>query len=167
MEKSLPITIALLFVGFVLNAQTAYDKKLQSLYKYTVPQAKVIELKSKLASNQKLILLDTRSPGEYKVSHIPGATLVDYDNFNLKAVEDIDRDAEVIVYCTVGYRSERIGEKLQGMGFTNVKNLYGGIFQWANEEGPLLNDKNVPTDSVHTFSRRWSQWLQRGIKVYE
>ncbi len=127
----------------------------------------MFELKTKFESNKNLILLDTRSPEEYNVSHIPGATLIDYDNFDPKSVEKIDRDAEVIVYCSVGYRSERIGEKLQDMGFTNVKNLYGGIFQWVNEEGPLLNDKNLPTDSVHTYSRRWSQWLDRGVKVYE
>jgi len=117
-------------------------------------------------SGQRVILLDTRSPEEYTVSHIPGASLIDYDKFKSADVQKLDRSAEIIVYCSVGYRSERIGEKLQEMGFTNVKNLYGGIFQWANEGQTLLNKNSLPTDSVHTYNKRWSEWLKRGIKVY-
>jgi len=52
------------------------------------------------------------------------------------------------------------------MGFTNVRNLYGGIFEWVNEGGEIRNSKNQPTDSVHTYSKSWSIWLEKGIKVY-
>lgn len=163
------IYISLIFsivVGFVLKAQTAYDKKLQSLYSNTVPQVKPSEVQVQMRTNGKIILLDTRSPEEYQISHIPGATFIDYKKFAPSDVQYIDRNAEVIVYCTVGYRSEKVGEKLLDMGFTNVKNLYGGIFQWANEGRLLLNRKNQPTDSVHTYSWWWSSWLERGVKVH-
>ena len=79
----------------------------------------------------------------------------------------IDKDQEVIVYCSVGYRSERLGERLQKMGFENVKNLYGGIFDWKNQGNNIVNENNLETDSVHTYNKAWSQWLYKGIKVYE
>ncbi|MEQ8364679.1 MAG: rhodanese-like domain-containing protein [Cyclobacteriaceae bacterium] len=167
MEKKAFILLAFVFVALSgLQAQTAYDKKLESLYKNTVPQIKPSDVKLKMEEGKQIVLLDTRSPEEYNVSHLPGARFVDYKAFQSKDVIQIDKNAEIVVYCTVGYRSERIGEKLLDMGFTNVKNLYGGIFQWANEERLLWDIRNQPTDSVHTYSRSWSSWLQHGIKVY-
>jgi len=167
MEKKIFSLLALVFILIpALQAQTAYDKKLESLYKNTVPQIDPAEVKRKKEEGKQIIILDTRSPEEFAVSHLPDAKFVDYKRFKAEDVQDIDKNAEVVVYCTVGYRSERIGEKLLDMGFTDVKNLYGGIFQWANEERPLLNKNDQPTDSVHTYSRSWSSWLQHGIKVY-
>ncbi|MEP2670316.1 MAG: rhodanese-like domain-containing protein [Cyclobacteriaceae bacterium] len=167
MEKKIFSLLALVFILIpALQAQTAYDKKLESLYKNTVPQINPAEVKRKKDEGKQIIILDIRSPEEYAVSHIPDAKFVDYKEFKTEDVRNIDKDAEVVVYCTVGYRSERIGEKLLDMGFTNVKNLYGGIFQWTNEGRMLLNKRNQPTDSVHTYSWWWSSWLERGVKVY-
>lgn len=166
METKIRLIVIFLLLGGWVSAQTAYDQKLQSLYENSVPQIKADELKEKLGSKQKLVLLDTRSHEEFKVSHIPGATFIDYDRFSVNDVIRFGKNAEVIVYCTVGARSENIGEKLLKMGFTNVKNLYGGIFQWVNEDGVVLNMNNHPTDSVHTYSQSWSKWLNKGIKVH-
>ncbi len=155
----------LLLLSIIVSAhgQQAFDEKMNSLYKRTVPLIKASQLKEK--SN--VILLDTRSPEEFKVSHIAGAQMIDYDNFKMTDVESIDKNAEVIVYCSVGYRSERIGERLQKIGFTNVKNLYGGIFDWKNQDLEVLNKNEQSTDSVHTYNRAWSKWLYKGIKVYD
>lgn len=165
MAKKVSVFLIIFVVASIAAlAQSAFDKKLKSLYKNTVPQIEAEAIKPKIGKG--VVLLDTRSEEEYRVSHIPGAALVNYDKFNSKDVQQIDRQAEVIVYCTVGYRSERIGEKLLEMGFTNVKNLYGGIFNWVNEEGTLINNLDQPTDSVHTYSKSWSPYLERGVKVY-
>lgn len=136
---------------------------MQSLYSNTVPLIKAEELLNKV---QDVYLLDTRAPEEFQVSHIAGARLIDYDNFKLKQVKDIPKSAEVIVYCSVGYRSERIGEKLQKAGFENVQNLYGGIFDWKNQGLAVVNKQEIPTDSVHTYNKKWGQWLYEGIKVF-
>ncbi len=159
------LSLFFLTIGSILTvySQKTFDEKMNSLYKRTVPLIGTLELKEK--SN--VILLDTRSPEEFEVSHIEGAQMIDYDNFKKTDVKNIDKNAEVIVYCSVGYRSERIGEKMQKMGFTNVKNLYGGIFDWKNQDQEVLNKKDQPTDSIHTYNRAWSQWLYKGIKVYE
>lgn len=163
MNKIFPLFVTMLVYIFPSCGQTTYEEKLKSLYRNTVPLIKPDELKK----NEDAVILDIRSPEEYEVSHIAGAEMIDYDRFKSKDVAKLDKNKEVIVYCSVGYRSERIGEKLQKMGFTNVKNLYGGIFEWKNQGNEVVNQKAVPTDSVHTYNKAWSRWLKQGIKVYE
>ncbi len=156
--------LTLLMPGF---AQSDFDKMLDTMYKKTVPLISPAELQQLLSNDQKIVVLDIRSEKEFVVSHIEGAELIDYDTFNKKKVKDFDKNAKVIVYCSVGYRSERIGEKLQKMGFSDVQNLYGGIFMWKNEDHKVVDPKGINTDYVHTFNKAWSKWLKNGIKVYE
>lgn len=165
MEKKVRLSIVFLLLAAFVMAQSAYDDLLKTVYKNTVPQIKAAELRKKIQMEQNLVILDTRSSEEFEVSHIPGASLVDYDNFKPQEVIRYDKNSKVIVYCTVGARSENIGEKLLELGFTDVENLYGGIFQWVNEDGPIVNKNNQPTDSVHTYSWLWSHWLKKGVKV--
>ncbi len=163
MKKYLPPFLLLLFSTLTSCGQKTFDEKMESLYSNTVPLIKADSLNSRLNN---VVILDTRAEQEYKVSHIEGARFVDYDNFKPKDVKDIRKDQEIIVYCSVGYRSERVGEKLQKAGYTNVKNLYGGIFGWKNEGFEVVGQNNEPTDSVHVYNRLWGKWLFKGIKVY-
>lgn len=149
------------------NAQTDFDKKINSLLSGSVPQIHCEELKAKIENHENIILLDTRTKEEYEVSKIKDARFIDYDDFDAAMVKDISKDEEIIVYCSVGYRSEKIGEKLQKMGYTNVLNLYGGIFDWKNKNNEVLNGTKQATDSVHTYNKNWSKWLFNGVKVYE
>lgn len=147
-------------------SQITYDEKLKSLYKNTVPTIQSDELEDLIEENKDLVILDIRSAEEFNVSHLPGAIFIDYDNFTSRALEGVSKNDEVIVYCSVGYRSERIGEKMQEMGFNKVRNLYGGIFKWKNDGRNVVNLHQSVTDSVHTYNKKWSQWLEKGIKVY-
>ncbi|HRX01390.1 MAG TPA: rhodanese-like domain-containing protein, partial [Cyclobacteriaceae bacterium] len=110
MDKKIAICLIFVIGWTFSNAQKTYDDKLSSLYKNTVPQIKPSVLRSKISEGQHPVILDTRSPEEYKVSHLPNAKFIDYDDFDGDMVKGLDKNKEVIVYCTVGYRSERIGE---------------------------------------------------------
>jgi len=145
--------------------QMTFEEKLESLYKKSVPLIGDTELKD--ISDNEVYILDTRSEEEFEVSHIQGAQFVDYKSFEIEDVKSIPKDATVIVYCSVGYRSERIGEKMLESGYENVNNLYGGIFNWKNNGHQVVNNLNLPTDSVHTYNKRWSKWLEKGVKVYD
>lgn len=105
------------------------------------------------------LLLDSRNRDEYEISHIEGARWIGFNNFDVGDFDDIDRETPIVVYCSVGKRSEIIGEKLEKVGFKNVANLRGGIFQWANESRPLV-DADGPTKNVHPYSRKWGKWLE-------
>ena len=154
-----------LLISLSACGQQTFEQKLEGMYRQTVPLMQPSALDS-LRQAKFVVLLDTRSPEEYKVSHLPSAQFVNYDTFRPEDISDIPTDAEVVVYCAVGYRSERVGEQLQQAGYQNVHNLYGGIFAWKNRGYPVVNPQGQVTDSVHTYNRRWSRWLKRGVKVW-
>lgn len=144
----------------------AYAALLRTMYKHSVPTVSAAELDRLRQQQPALAVLDTRTAAEYRVSHLPGARFLDYDAFTAAAVRDLPREQPVVVYCSVGVRSERIGEQLRALGFRDVRNLYGGIFQWSNEARPLV-DAQGPTRRVHPYSALWGAWLTRGEKAYE
>jgi rhodanese-related sulfurtransferase len=139
----------------------AYKTMLKSLLSHTVRELSVEEAKKQ----SKAVFLDAREPNEYKVSHIPGSYPVGYDHFNLHQLPPFPKDTPIIVYCSVGYRSEKISEQLLQAGYSNVANLYGGIFEWVNQNQPVVNQQG-PTQQVHAFNRSWGVWLKKGEKVY-
>ena len=111
------------------TANHAFDSMLQDLLSHSVPELSV----SDCPSPSEAVFLDARAKSEYEVSHISGATWIGFTAFQKKALKQIDKDAPIVVYCSVGYRSEKITEKLRNMGYKNVSNLYGGIFAWKNQ----------------------------------
>lgn len=162
MRRTLSICFFLCFVGIPVYAQSlAYKTMLNGLYDKDFP---LVYLNQKeLLRNS--ILLDTREKEEYEVSHIQGAKWVGYDTFSLESVKNIPKDQPIIVYCSVGARSQDIGKRLQKAGFSQVYNLYGGIFHWVNEENPVfVGSQN--TNRIHTYNAVWSIWVNRGEKVY-
>lgn len=145
-----------------------YDQQLNLLYSNSVPRIQPDTLSKWMQQHSdSLIVLDIRSEEEYAVSHIREARFVDYESFEPSRLADLDTTRKVVVYCSVGYRSERVGEKLGNLGFDEVYNLYGGIFQWKNQGYEVVNPGGNVTDSVHTYNRRWGKWLEKGVKVYE
>lgn len=116
-----------------------------------------------------IILLDSREKKEFKTSHLENAICVGYDFFDLDSIQPKlpNKNSKIVVYCSLGIRSEDVAEKLKKVGYTNVYNLYGGIFEWKNNDLEVLNSHEKPTDSIHTFSKAWSKWLKKGVKIYE
>ncbi len=150
-----------MFAGLAACAQnTDLDKEVKKLYKNTVPVARNAQVSTNV------IVLDTREKAEFDVSHLPRARWVGYDDFDLKRVANISKKDTIIVYCSIGYRSERVGEKLKKAGYTNVYNLYGGIFNWKNTNGVVVNSTNDTTEKVHCYSKSWGRFLTKGQKVY-
>lgn len=166
--KTYIFIIVILSISTIAIAQRPddYHEQLDGLINKTVPLIRAGELSSEMEQDDGIYLLDTREKEEYNVSHIAGADCVGYDNFRMRSVKDIPRDATVVVYCSLGVRSEKVGEKLTEAGFTDVRNLYGGIFEWVHEEQPVISKKGDTTRKVHAFNEEWSRWLYKGEKVY-
>ncbi|OYX22393.1 MAG: thiosulfate sulfurtransferase [Algoriphagus sp. 32-45-6] len=80
-------------------------------------------------------------------------------------VLELEKNKPVLIYCTVGARSQEIGKKLKAAGFSQVYNLYGGIIHWANEGRPVYHQGKI-TNRIHTYSQPWGIWLKKGEKVY-
>ncbi len=104
------------------------------------------------------LLLDVRTAEEYAISHLPNARRLDpkTDRFDL----GVPKDAPIVAYCAVGYRSSGIAQRLEKAGFKNVWNLEGSIFKWANEDRPLVRGDGSAAEKVHPFSRFWSKLVK-------
>jgi rhodanese-related sulfurtransferase len=134
----------------------AFDQKVINTIRFSVPVISVDELNDK---KQKLRIFDARERAEYDVSHIPGAVFVGYQQFNQKIFDALPKDTPIVLYCSIGYRSEKIGEKLLKQGFTKVYNLYGSIFEWVNKGYPVVNPQGTTIAKVHTYNKDWSRWV--------
>jgi len=111
-------------------------------------------------------ILDTRELKEYNTSHLKSARHIGYNTFKYRDLKKtLAPKKTIVVYCTIGYRSEKIGEKLLKKGYT-VYNLYGGILQWKNDNNTVIDNSNTITNKVHCFDVTWSKWLINGEKVY-
>ncbi len=154
-----------LFISVKGIGQEGIDETLLKWNKESVPYISV----GQLASDQEVLLLDTRKREEFLVSHLQNAVWVGYKEFNMDSLlrRVPDRNTAIVVYCSVGVRSETIGEKLQKRAYTNVKNLYGGIFEWKNQGNPVFDMEGKETENVHAFSKRWGRLLTAGVKIYD
>jgi len=139
-----------------------FNNRLELLLSFSVP---VIDVNDLAETKDNYLLLDAREMEEYEVSHIEGAEYIGYDYPRFEMLNDIPKDQPIVLYCSIGYRSEKLGEKLKKQGFTNVQNLYGSIFEWTNEGLPLVDKNGKPTDKIHTYNKKWSKWVKKSDKV--
>lgn len=166
MKSTLFFTI-ILFFGFSSVAQETLNEVLKKHNKNAIPYISATELRMN-QSNNNVTILDSRELNEYQVSHIESAILVGYDTFSMDSISNTiqNKETPIVVYCTLGIRSEMIAAKLQKAGYTNVKNLYGGICEWKNKEYKVIDSTQKTTNNIHTFSKEWSKWLLNGYPVY-
>lgn len=92
------------------------------------------ELKKRLDANEQPNLVDVREPAEHMEFNI-GGTLLPLGNILAMATEEIDslKNEEVICYCRSGKRSMQAAMMLESLGFSNVKNLTGGMLDWQEK----------------------------------
>ncbi|TVP66213.1 MAG: rhodanese-like domain-containing protein [Leptolyngbya sp. LCM1.Bin17] len=118
------------------------------------PQRLALQLQQGSADSP--LLLDARTAEEFAVSHLPQA----HHTPTLEAALALDLAPQqpIVVYCSVGYRSARLAAQLQQQGFTQVQNLIGSLFSWANQGRPLQQDGQV-TRAVHPYNPVWGLLL--------
>ena len=134
----------------------AFDKQVSELIHFSIPLLSVEDLNQNLSD---YIVFDTREKEEYLVSYIEGAKYLGYKEFDASVIENLPKDSKIVLYCSVGYRSEKIGEKLIAMGFENVYNLFGSIFEWANRGYKVVDIHGQETKKIHVYNQNWSKWL--------
>jgi len=157
-------SLLLLITSACMPQQEQFNIVVDQLLSGSVPTIQPEEVND---ASDSVIILDTRSAAEYSVSHIAGAQFVNYDELDEAQLNSLDKNRPVLVYCTVGYRSEKVGEQLQKLGFKKVYNLYGGLIQWKNAGRQVVNADGIPTDSIHGYSPAWGRWILNGVPVYE
>jgi rhodanese-related sulfurtransferase len=142
---------------------SAYNLTLKTLLSHSVPEVTVPQVRTM----NDVLLLDAREWTEYQVSHLKNAMFVGYDQFDMDRLKLVSKNQKIVVYCSVGYRSEKIADKLKQAGYTNVSNLYGGIFEWVNQGNTVVDAHGGVTENIHAYSKTWGVWLNKGVKVYD
>jgi rhodanese-related sulfurtransferase len=90
------------------------------------------------AKEKKVIVLDVRTPEEFKAGHLKGAFNADFNGKEFaKAVAELDKEATVVVHCQAGGRSKRSLPKLKELGFRNLVHLDGGFGDWEAAGFPV------------------------------
>ena len=164
--KKILICLSVLAVVIVSIAQvqkTSFNRMLKLMLSSSTP---TIDVPQAALGASTYIFLDARERKEFDVSHIPNARYVGVSEFNMSSVADLPKNKAIVVYCSIGKRSEDLTLKLQKAGFTNVRNLYGGIFEWVNQGHKVHDINNKATTNVHAYNKFWGKWLERGTKIY-
>jgi phage shock protein E len=118
MKKNLLLFI-ILFSAVLSYAQQTQEKPVVDSVKISTKLIKKIK-------KGKVILVDVRTPEEYKSGHLQYAQNIDYKKGDFKTqVEKLDKNKPVYLYCRSGNRSEKSVEILKNLGFVNVYNIGG------------------------------------------
>lgn len=97
----------------------------------------VQQLKEKLDRGEPIVLLDVRRPDELAVAKLPYTNWIEMRELD-ERMHELDKDAEIIVYCHSGARSARATQALRKAGHSKAKNLAGGIDAWSDEIDPSI-----------------------------
>lgn len=105
------------------------------------PEISADELAKRMNADDKPLILDVRSPEEYKAGHLIGATLIPFKEISDRIAElGDDKSREIVVYCQSGRRAGIAEKTLRKAGFTNVLHLKGDWGQWSAEKRPFIKE---------------------------
>jgi rhodanese-related sulfurtransferase len=110
------------------------------------------------------VVLDARTQDEYAVSHLEGAVQIDPYKPSLRPLRGFSKDTAIVVYSSVGYRGARVADFLARQGYSQVYNLEGGQFRWANERRPVFR-QDRPTAEVHPYNPTWGLLLESQYRI--
>jgi adenylyltransferase/sulfurtransferase len=97
----------------------------------------VVDVKQKLERADNFTLIDVREPHEYQIARIPGAKLIPLGDLP-KRVSELNPEAEYVMHCKSGARSQKAVDLLKEKGFKNVRNMTGGILAWSDKVDPTV-----------------------------
>jgi rhodanese-related sulfurtransferase len=161
-------SVSSFFFGLFGISWESVDEKIQREFPGVQTVSADVLLRRYEAPGAKLpIIIDVREDGEFLVSHLDDALHLENAESisNVIAERGLSKDTEIIVYCSVGYRSASVAADLQERGFTQVLNLEHSLFEWANKGYPMTSASGS-TDKVHPFNKAWSVLVDESLHAY-
>ena len=102
-----------------------------------MPVISALELKTRLDSGDKIVLLDVRETFEWDIARIPGSKLIPLGELASR-MSELDSADEMVLICKIGPRSATAIRELQKAGFSKLFNLEGGIRAWSEDVDPSV-----------------------------
>ena len=100
-----------------------------------------------------LVFIDARSEEERAISTLPSALSLEAFRLRLEKYPQL-KDSDLIVYCTIGYRSALLTMTLRGEGL-RAYNLQGGILAWV-ANGQIVQNGSAVSKRIHTYGKQWN-----------
>lgn len=94
------------------------------------------DLLKRIQKGEKPLIIDVREPHEFQAGHIANASLIPLGNVE-QGVAGIPKEQEIILVCRSGNRSEQAYQRLTALGYTNLKNMTGGMLSWERIGAPI------------------------------
>lgn len=151
--------ISLLFIFQSPSKAQSYSwSAVYSLIESRFPQIPTVDIDvlETWKQSTEVLLIDVREREEFLISHLLGAQ----NRTSISDFQHIPKDKRMVLYCSVGYRSAKLVETLQREGYTQVYNLKGSIFAWANAGKPVYQTETTTT-FVHPYNEIWGQLLHK------
>jgi rhodanese-related sulfurtransferase len=137
-----------------------FQAQLAQINAYTkARQISVDELQDRLKKGEKIVLLDVREAEENEESALPGARLALPKQVRTMPLDNIPADATVVTYCTAGYRSGLAAVILEGRLGRPVYTLNGGIIEWYNRGGQVVDPAGRPVNRVNAVEEPWISYV--------
>ena len=109
----------------------------------------VDEFEKQLATTKDALIIDVRTPREYKKHRIAGAISIDYLNVNFRReIKKLDKSKPAMVYCHSGYRSKMALPTFSKAGYKTIYELDSGFNGWFKSNKPIKSNNNNLTDNV-------------------
>jgi rhodanese-related sulfurtransferase len=136
MKKITLVLLSLFLLKNIAFSQKNHKQTTTQESKQVIETVDVKTFKELLNTQQgKVVLLDVRTPEEYKQGHIENAKNIDVlQNDFAQKVERLDKNTPVFVYCRSGHRSMKAAQILKEKGFKKVYNLDGGYIAWSSQQ---------------------------------
>jgi molybdopterin/thiamine biosynthesis adenylyltransferase/rhodanese-related sulfurtransferase/molybdopterin converting factor small subunit len=96
-----------------------------------------VQLKEKLDRGDQFTLIDVREPHEFQICRIPGSTLIPLGQLPNR-LSELDPNADIVVHCKSGARSQKAVDLLKQHGFKNARTMTGGILAWSDRVDPTV-----------------------------
>ena len=145
MKKNIIIAIILIAVliciGFFIYKSSKTNKTTTSNSTATTNAAKTNEIRHVsmddivkiMDENKDYVIIDVRTPDEYKEGHIPNAINIPNETINETVYNKLkDKNQLILIYCRSGSRSRQAAYKMQKLGYTNLVD-FGGIINWKGK----------------------------------
>ena len=120
--------ISLLLLLFLLAGCTASNEQENSYRQISMDEAVTM-----MEEESGYIILDVRTPEEFRERHIPNAINIPNETIGSEDIQELpDKDQLILVYCRSGNRSKQASGKLAELGYTNIVEI-GGINDWTGD----------------------------------
>lgn len=106
---------------------------------FTYEEMSCNDFNNQISSDNDYILVDVRTPKEYRNGHMKNAVNVSYfHNWFTDSIKKLDHNKTIYMYCQTQHRSPLASRKMKKMGFKKIIDLKGGFMKWENTQLPIV-----------------------------